>query len=375
MMMAQGWLLLSITNSPLIVGLAPALGSAAMMFSSPWGGVLSDRLNRRTILIFAQSTITVTAFSLGILTILNLIEVRHILVAAVIDGISRGFQNPARSTLMFDLVGRTALINAAAGQMMAFQVASILGPMLGGIIMSSFGVGTLFLLVGFSFLISVLLIFRVSSSPPNLPPAKSALASLKEGLSFAIRDKAIRAILWTFFITQSLSFSTWTMFPVITRDNLQAGPIVLGLISTLQGCGGVAGGLIISGIGDVKNIGRLFFVASIASGCFMILFALSRNIYISLFLITLSGLCGTTFMILSGTLIQKISPAEMRGRLMGLHSLLMSGIGLGGLIMGSIATLWGVTTAIVSGSSIATSHAITRIPQSSYITERSNKNF
>ena len=128
-----------------------------------------------------------------------------------------------------------------------------------------------------------------------------------------------------------------------------------------------------SGIGDVKNVGRLFFVASIASGFFMILFALSRNVYISLFLITLSGLCGTTFMILSGTLIQKISPKEMRGRLMGLHSVLMSGIGLGGLIMGSIATLWGVTTAIISGSSIVTLNAITRIPQSNYIAERSNR--
>ena len=128
-----------------------------------------------------------------------------------------------------------------------------------------------------------------------------------------------------------------------------------------------------SGMGDVKNVGRLFFVASIASGFFMILFALSRNVYISLFLITLSGLCGTTFMILSGTLIQKISPKEMRGRLMGVHSVLMSGIGLGGLIMGSIATLWGVTTAIISGSSIVTLNAITRIPQSNYITERSNR--
>ena len=116
MMMAQGWLLLSITNSPLIVGLAPALGSAAMMFSSPWGGVLSDRLNRRTILIFAQSTITLTAFSLGILTIFDLIEVWHILIAAVVDGISRGFQNPARSTLMFDLVGRNALIMPPQGK-------------------------------------------------------------------------------------------------------------------------------------------------------------------------------------------------------------------------------------------------------------------
>ena len=105
----------------------------------------------------------------------------------------------------------------------------------------------------------------------------------------------------------------------------------------------------------------------------MILFALSRNVYISLFLITLSGLCGTTFMILSGTLIQKISPEEMRGRLMGLHSVLMSGIGLGGLIMGSIATLWGVTTAIISGSSIVMSNAITKIPQSNYITERSKR--
>ena len=128
-----------------------------------------------------------------------------------------------------------------------------------------------------------------------------------------------------------------------------------------------------SGMGDVKNVGRLYFVASIASGFFMILFALSRNVYISLFLITLSGLCGTTFMILSGTLIQIISPKEMRGRLMGLHSVLMSGIGLGGLIMGSIATLWGVTTAIISGSSIVTLNAITRIPQSNYITERSNR--
>ena len=157
LMVGQGWLILTITNSPFMVGLAPGLGGIAAMISSPIGGVLVDRINRRTVLIMAQSVMASSVLVLGLLTIFELIEVWQILLLSSISGLSRGFGNPARSTLMYDVVGPKAIMNAMAGQMLSFQFASIFGPLAAGFIMAAYGPGPLFLIISGSLYLSIIL--------------------------------------------------------------------------------------------------------------------------------------------------------------------------------------------------------------------------
>ena len=362
LMVGQGWLILTITNSPFMVGLAPGLGGIAAMISSPIGGVLVDRINRRTVLIVAQSIMASSVLVLGLLTIFELIEVWQILLLSSISGLSRGFGNPARSTLMYDVVGPKAIMNAMAGQMLSFQFASIFGPLAAGFIMAAYGPGPLFLIISGSLSLSIICLFKVPSINPKTKASGSLLNNLRQGISTTYGDRRLRTIMTAVFLTETLAFSATSMFPIIARDVLLAGPIVLGLLPTFRGIGGVIGAITVSSFGDIKYKGWTLIVADIILGCLLIIFAFSNNLPVSLFLILLSGVCGTTFSTMATTLIQTLAPDNMRGRVMGIHGFIISGLGLGGIFMGAMSSLFGTTWAITSGSVTVISNATRSIP-------------
>ncbi|MQF65226.1 MFS transporter [SAR202 cluster bacterium AC-409-J13_OGT_754m] len=362
LMVGQGWLILTITNSPFMVGLAPGLGGIAAMISSPIAGVLVDRINRRSVLIVSQSIMASSVLVLGLLTIFNLIEVWQILMLSTISGLSRGFGNPARSTLMYDVVGPKAIMNAMAGQMLSFQFASIFGPLAAGFIMAAHGPGPLFLMISGSLYLSVIFLFKVPSINPKIKASGSILTNLQQGIVTTFRDKRLRTIMTAVFITETLAFSATSMFPIIARDVLLAGPIVLGLLPTFRGIGGVIGAITVSSFGDIKYKGWTLIIADIILGCLLIIFAFSNNLNVSLFLVLLSGACGTTFSTMATTLIQTLAPDNMRGRVMGIHGFIISGLGLGGIFMGAMSSLFGTTWAITSGSVTVISNATRSIP-------------
>ena len=362
LMIGQGWLILTITNSPFMVGLAPGLGGIAAMISSPIGGVLVDRVNRRSVLIVSQSIMASSVLILGLLTIFGLIEVWQILILSTVSGLSRGFGNPARSTLMYDVVGPKAIMNAMAGQMMSFQLASIFGPLASGFIMAAYGPGPLFLIITISLYLSVALLLKVPSINPKTRATGSILDNLRQGISTTLRDRQLRTVMTAVFVTETLAFSATSMFPIIARDVLFAGPVVLGLLPTFRGIGGVIGAITVSSFGDIKYKGWTMLVADIILGCLLILFAFSRILPISLILILFAGACGTTFSTMATTLIQTLAPDNMRGRVMGIHGFIISGMGLGGIFMGAMSSLFGTTWAITSGSVTVISNATRSIP-------------
>ena len=370
--LTQGWLLLELTNSPFMVGLSPALAGMTNLVVSPIGGVLADRLNRRKILILSQAIMAVLVLVLGLLTITDLVQVWHILLVSSVQGVSRGLEHPARNTLMYDIVGRRALMNAMAGQFMAMMGASAFGGLGAGYLMATLGPGPVLIFICGFFLVGASLLLRVPSPPRTMPPAGSVWLNFKEGLSFALHNRPILTVMWVVLITESLGFASRSMFPVVTRDLLNAGPFVLGLLTTLWGIGGVAAAIIVSSFGDFKQKGWVFLGASFAFGVFLVLFAFSRSLPLSLVLAALAGAFGITYDTLAATLLQSLSPEAMRGRVMGLYAFVISGFSLGALFMGTVAKFFGVTAAIASGGGAVAVNAIGMSPMARVIGERSS---
>ena len=370
-LLAQGWLLLILTDSPLMVGLSPALAGVANLAVSPVAGVLADRWNRRDILIVCQSAMTALALALGFLIIADLEQVWHILLVSSALGIFRGLENPARNTLMYDVVGRGVLLNAMAGQYLATSLASALGGLGAGSLLATLGPGTVLLAIGGYYFLAMLLLLRVPNPPRRVPPPGSVWLNFKEGVGFALHDRPIITVMWVVLITESLGFSTKSMFPVVTRDLLDAGPFVLGLLTTLWAIGGITGAIIFSSFGDFQRKGWVFMAAAFAFGASLILFAFSHNLSLSLMLAMLAGAFGVTYDILATTLLQTLSPEAMRGRVMGLYTFLVSGFSLGSLLIGTLAKFFGITTAIASGGATVTVAALGGTPMARAIGERS----
>ena len=353
-----------------MVGLAPGLGAVANMIFSPFGGVLADRLNRRTILIVAQLTTASAILILGILTVADVVQVWHIFLVTVVQRVTMGLQLATRNTLMYDVVGPRVFMNAMAGQFMSTHAASVLAPLAGGFLMAYYGPGYLFLAIGSIILLGTLFLLAV----PSVPVARSVgsmWGNLKEGIGFVLHDRPVRTVLWTVLITDGLGFSTQAMFPVVTRDVLHAGPVVLGLLSTFRGAGGVVGSLIISSFGDIKAKGFVFIGAALIFGVFIVLFAISRSFPLSLVFILLVGAFATTYDTMAHTLLQTMTPEVMRGRVMGIYSFVVSGIGLGALGLGALTGLVGVSWALAAAGSAVASNAVVRLPMARVLSERS----
>ncbi|MBI4296990.1 MAG: MFS transporter [Chloroflexi bacterium] len=369
--LVQGWLILDISGSPLMVGLAPALSGIASLAVSPWGGVLADRLDRRRVLIFCQLLSASILLCLGLLAITGLIQVWHILLLAPFQGINMGLQWPVRGSLMYDLVGRRAVMNAMAGQFLAFHGASVIGSFAAGFLLEAFGPGPVFLGVSGLMFLAAALLTRLPHTPRTPARAVSLWQDFQEGLGFALHDRPVRAVLGVILVTETLGFSSRAMLPVVARDLLHAGPSVLGLLSTLWAVGGVTATLGLSSIGHIRARGWVFIVAASGFGVLLLLFSFSRSLPLSLALLFLAGSFGAIYDTMDNTLLQTLSPDAMRGRVMGLYGVLTSGFSLGALLMGALASAFGVTTAIAAGGGAVSANALRAIPAARLIGERS----
>ena len=372
LVMALGWLLLEITNSPFIVGLAIGLGGIASMIFSPFAGVLVDRLNRRTVMISSQLLMGLPIFIVGILVVFESIEVWQLILASILSGIARAFSNTARSTLTFDIVGRKTIMNAMAGQFISFQIAGIIGPLSAGYIMQAYGPGHLLLVISLSLFISAICVLPIPNLKTKSTPTGSIWRNFKAGLEFVLHDNPIRTVMIVLLFTEGLGFACWSMFPVVARDVLHAGPVVLGFLSTFRSLGGIIGAITVSASGDIKPKGWVLIGADIIFGMFLIFFAFSSNLVMSLALIMIVGAFGTTVSTISSTLAQTMAPEEMRGRVMGLHGFITSSFGLGSLVIGTLANFLGVSWAIAIGGASVSSNAIRSIPKAKIIGERSS---
>jgi len=366
-LLAQGWLLLDMTGSAFMVGFGPGFFGGASLLSGLFAGVLADRVDRRNIVMAVQSSLAAAILLLAVLAVSDLIQVWHVLAVAGVVGLLWGCQGPSRSTLQFDLVGRERLVNAIATQFMAHHLSSVLGPLGAGFVLEYYGAGPLFFIVSGWLALGALCLTKVPR-PARVTPAKgSVISNLLAGFSYIWHDKRSRTVFSVILITEGLGFSSVSMLPVVVRDNLHAGALVLGLLATFRGVGGMTAALIVSRFSDVKSKGWVFVCASFGFGASLVLFSFSREIPLSLALLVAVGACGVVYDTFGVTLLQSLSPEAMRGRVMGVYSSILSGINLGGFGMGSVAGALGVTWAIAGGGGIVALHALSRMPMAGFM--------
>ena len=372
-MIGQGWLLWELTASPFMVGLAPALGAASNLLLNPFWGLMSDRLDRRKLMIISQSVMGLAILVLGILVVNDMVQVWHVLILSVIQRMGMSLQRTAGKPFTFSVVGRKAFMNATAAHFLTSQGAGLVGPISAGFIIKSFGTGYLFLILGFIILMGVLALFRVQSVPIKNRATKSFIQDFREALKFVKTDTSLRAILWTVLVTESLGYSTWSMFPVVAVSLLGGDSVTLGLLGTFRGLGGVLGALSISSFGDIKLKGSILWGGAFLFGLALIAFSFSRDAYLSYALVSCIGIVAVIYDIQANTLLLSLCPEEMRGRIMAIYGIVMTGIGFGSLGMGAVAGWLGVNWAIFGGGSLVTTNALSHMHMAPVVNRQAQK--
>ena len=374
---AQNWLVLSLTNSPFYLGLDAFLQQLPIMLFTLIGGVLADRRDRRRTLIASQYIQMATSASLSLLMYLQVVQVWHILLLSFTTGLAQAFGGPAYQSLIPSLVDKKDLPNAVALNSIQFNVARVIGPLLFGatlVVFAKWGysepqaMNACFLLNSLSFLvvISTLMALHVK----HIPPAASTgmRNELQSGLSYVRHHPSLKAFIVLAAATTFLGFALLTFLPVFAQQVFHEGAGTYSHLMAFSGGGSILGALIVAWLGKFKRMGLTALLVQALYGIFIVAFAASRVLWLSDILLFLTGAALMMVFSTVTSLIQLIAPNEMRGRVMGIYMLAFrSGMPLGSLVSGYFATfigaplvigINGVLLVLVAGYFLVRSHGV-----------------
>jgi len=349
---AQGWLVLTLTNSPFFVGLVSALGSLGVLAFTLYAGIVADRTDKRRTVVITQSLSMVLAFALATLVLIHRVTVWHVMVMATLLGIVNAFDIPTRQSFIVEIVGKEDLLNAIALNSSMFNAARVVGPAIAGALIGIAGVGVCFLLNGLSYIavIGGLLAMRLPPFAPK-PPGGSAWGGFREVLQFLRSERRVNTLVVLTSVFSIFGFPFLVMMPVFARDVLHVQAGGYGALTAAVGVGAMLGALAIAlNSRRLTSRGWLMVTGGTAFGVLIGLFALSRSFALSLVLLALAGCAMIVNNALTNTMIQTIVPDHLRGRIMGFYSFVFVGLSpLGAFQAGAFAERFGAPWAVGVG--------------------------
>ncbi len=349
---AQGWLVLKLTNSAFLVGLVAAVSTTPSLFFSLFGGVIVDRFPKRKILFFTQSASMVLALALGTLTVLKIISVTEIAALAFLLGMVNAIDAPARQAFVIEMVGREALASAIALNSGIFNAARVIGPGVAGVLISLVGTGGTFIINGISYIavITALIFIRVKEERPEGLHLRT-LTAIKEGLWYSFSQPVIRTLLLFTAVTSIFGWSYISMLPVITQNIFHADAALLGHLYSSSGLGAVVAMILVSAFSGKIRSAWFILGGNAVFALSLILFTFTTNIAIALTLLFFSGLGLLSQFSMMNTTIQRLASDRVRGRVMAIYVLMFVGLSpLGNLEVGFFTERYGPEFAIRLGA-------------------------
>jgi MFS family permease len=336
---AQGYLLFMLTGSAAYLGYIGFISGVPSWLFMIYAGLIADRISRRKLLIMTQSAMMILAFVLAGLVFLNWVQPWHILVLAFFLGVANAFDTPARQALVVDLVEREDMTNAIAFNSTMFNAGLIIGPAAGAAIYALTGPGWCFLINGVSFIAVIIALILMRIKPSTSKPRDgSAIEAIVEGFRYLRGNRLVLTLTISVFVVNIVGLGPINLLPAWAVNILKGDVTTNGLLFSVRGIGAVMGGLLIAATAGLGGRGKLWTTSSILMPLTMLAFTASRNLSLSLFLMAVIGFTLVTMLNNSNAMVMTSVPDELRGRVMGMYSLMFMGGGpLGALLAGLLA--------------------------------------
>jgi MFS family permease len=363
---AQSWLVLQLTHSPGAVGVLAACQFAPFALLGPFGGVLSDRLDNRRVLIGTQTASMVCALLLAVLSLSHLAVVWEVDALAALNGLVVVLDTPSRQAFTVQMVGRRELSNAVALNSSLFNASRIIGPGFGGVIIATAGVGPCFLINAASYLavLAALLRMRREELHPVVRPGTptTILRGLREGLSYAWTTPPVLLVLVLMLVVSTISINFNVLLPVLTSHTLRGGAEAFGALSACFGAGALVGALLSATLGRASWPALLGGAAVLGAG--ELLLAPQHSLVAAGAILAMIGIAFTLFTSNSNSTLQQHVPDHLRGRVLSLYAYVFFGTApIGGVLTGWLSQRsgTGVTLAIAGGIAAAAAAAATAV--------------
>jgi len=366
MWVAQGWLVLRLTQSGFALGLVTALAWSPILLFGPWAGVIVDRFEKRRVLLFTNVTSGLGALVLGVATVTGIVTLWMVVAIALLLGFITALDNPSRQTFTLEMVGRERLTNAVSLNTATFTIARVLGPAIGGLLITTIGIGECFLFDTLSFIpitIALLRIKRDELRPTD--PIERKPGQVREGLRYVASVPVLRGLLTIMAIVGTLQYNFHLLLPLLAKQTFSGNAATLGLLGTMLGIGMLAGSLTNAAIG--RPVRAVLLAGGLSLGAFTLLVAWAPTLWLAAILMIPLGAASMSFLATMNSTLQLSSSDEMRGRVMALYFVLFLGsTPIGAPILGWVAETFTPRAALALGG-VATlsacAYALVRLPR------------
>ena len=342
----QTWLVFSLTGSPLLLGLLGAVQFLPITMFSLFAGVVIDKYPKKKILILTQFLSMILAFSLSALVFTHTVKYGYVLILALILGLTNTIDMPTRQSFTIEMAGKEDLMNAIALNSATFNLARIIGPAIGALVMASLGAGWCFFLNGLSFLAVLMSLFKIKVNPyVRKKVTNTLLKEIKDGLKYIASEPSLLQTILMVLIIGIFVFNFNVLIPVFSKNVLHQGEKVYGLLMSALGVGSLLGALMVSMNSKSGPKLKVLVGSGVMVSIMLILVSITTVYYYTAILLVITGMFNIWFSTTANSTLQMTAKDEYRGRVMSVYSLVFAGATpIGNLFAGITTDKYGANT-------------------------------
>lgn len=373
---ARGWLVWTMTESELSIGIVMFAFGVPILLFAIFGGAIADRVNKRNLLIATQTFMAFLTAIIAILVTLNIIEFWHLVAVAVCTGFAFVLNGPARQSIIPELVKKRELLNAISLNATGMNLMRVIALALGGALIPVIGIDGVYYTIVVCYILGAASLFRVSlpqrGAAPTPAPAmanpmgrlrnfrpggilqflRSIWPDIREGVIYIRHSRLVISLLAMAFVPLTFGLPYMFLMPVFADKVLGQSEVGYGLLMAMAGVGALVASLTIASLGDFKQKGKLLLAMALMFGITLALFGISHSFPLSLAILVGVGAGGTGYMAINNTLLQSNVPLRILGRVMSIWMITFALMPMGTLPIGAVAQALGPTVAVTGGAII-----------------------
>ncbi|MBI2910324.1 MAG: MFS transporter [Chloroflexi bacterium] len=354
-LVVRSWLVWQLTADPFSLGLVSLFQAIPYLICALPAGIIIDRFDKKRVLIVCQAVTLLLHLILGTLVATGAVQLWQVFLTAFLEGTAQAFVQPTRHCLVPLLVKKDEVTAAIALSGGANNTTRIVGPSIAGALVGLVGIAPVYYIMA-----SVFVLVIIATETMRVPAAESCdatppvLENLREGFSYVRHNPIVLTLLIVSLVPMVFGQPYATLLPVFADKVFSIGASGLGLLTAAPGMGSVVGAVAVASAGNFRRRGWVLLGGAFAFGFFLVMFAVSRWLPVSLALLVAVGLSATSYNAICISLLLSIPPAEFRGRVMSIFMMDRGLVPFGSVLLGAMAAQWSAPLAIaVSGSACA----------------------
>ncbi|MCY4108967.1 MAG: MFS transporter [Chloroflexi bacterium] len=318
---AQGWLIISLTQSPMMLGILGLFQSVPMILLSPIGGIFADRLDRGRVIQGAQLMVLVGSVTIGALVALDWIQIWHLIIFSMVTGASFAVSVPSRHAIVADLVPRKIVPNAVALNNATLSIANFIGPSLAGFLVGALGIASAYFTQSGAYLWSIVNVNMIDRVAPPPRGSASLFQAVRAGFAYVLRHTSIRTLMLLGLAPSLLGWPVLTLIPAFVKLDLEGGPEDLGILLGVLGAGSLVGAVTSIFASGIRSKGRMVIVALLVQGAMILILAMTRSFIQAALVLWFIGFGQAVYFAFNHSIIQLVVRGDVRGRVMSVWML------------------------------------------------------